>query len=369
MSSDENKTVDQTTPLTTSESQLQVPDIPQFNFEEHYGGKPTSAIVIGMAGSGKTTLMRLLGQSFYGYDAPGSFGDGYFINLDPAVLKRTPTQTEDGKFADPNTHEDDDLPYFADIDIRDTINYKEVMNQHGLGPNGSIVVSLNLFATKFDQVLNFCEKTSNEQKIDYIFCDTPGQIEVFTWSASGTIITQMLSATFPTCILYVVDTPRNLNPTTFMSNMMYACSIMYKNKLPFILVFNKTDICDPTPILQWMSDLDIFLDALKGDDSYMKSLTKSMALILARFYESIQYVCVSSMTGEGLNDLVDALKKVPTEFKEVFLPVMKLRQENRDKMFTQLVEERIHELRIEDKENYAIHHDKYSSAPDNGDGL
>eukprot|EP00461_Guttulinopsis_vulgaris_P010146 UN10220 len=111
-----------------------------------------------MAGSGKTTLMKLLGERFVGPqdEDEDSAGDGYFINLDPAILT---------KKANPDAPADEapsDLPYFADIDIRDTIKYKEVMNQHGLGPNGSIVVSLNLFATKFDQVLNFCEKRSEE---------------------------------------------------------------------------------------------------------------------------------------------------------------------------------------------------------------
>ena len=38
------------------------------------------------------------------------------------------------------------------LDIRDTVKYKEVMKQYGLGPNGGIVTSLNLFATRFDQV-------------------------------------------------------------------------------------------------------------------------------------------------------------------------------------------------------------------------
>ncbi|MEQ2166748.1 hypothetical protein GOODEAATRI_031407, partial [Goodea atripinnis] len=38
---------------------------------------------------------------------------------------------------------------------RDTVNYKEVMKQYSLGPNGGIVTSLNLFATRFDQV-TFC---------------------------------------------------------------------------------------------------------------------------------------------------------------------------------------------------------------------
>ena len=34
---------------------------------------------------------------------------------------------------------------------KDTVNYKEVMKHFGLGPNGGIMTSLNLFATKFDQ--------------------------------------------------------------------------------------------------------------------------------------------------------------------------------------------------------------------------
>ena len=31
------------------------------------------------------------------------------------------------------------------------VKYKNVMQQYGLGPNGGILTSLNLFATKFDQ--------------------------------------------------------------------------------------------------------------------------------------------------------------------------------------------------------------------------
>lgn len=56
---------------------------------------------------------------------------GYVVNLDPAVMT---------------------LPYAANIDIRDTVKYKEVMKQFNLGPNGGILTSLNLFATKFDEV-------------------------------------------------------------------------------------------------------------------------------------------------------------------------------------------------------------------------
>ena len=49
-------------------------------------------------------------------------------------------------------------------DIRDTVNYKEVMKQYGLGPNGGIVTSLNLFSTRFDQVMGFIEKKAKQCK-------------------------------------------------------------------------------------------------------------------------------------------------------------------------------------------------------------
>jgi len=125
-------------------------------------------------------------------------------------------------------------------DVRDTVNYKEVMKQYGLGPNGAIVTSLNLFATKFDKVISLLEKASSTHELAVI--DTPGQIEVFTWSASGNIVTEALASTFPTVVVYVMDTIRSVNPVTFMSNMLYACSILYKTKLPFIVAMNKVGL-------------------------------------------------------------------------------------------------------------------------------
>ncbi|XP_042181270.1 GPN-loop GTPase QQT2 isoform X2 [Oncorhynchus tshawytscha] len=38
-----------------------------------------------------------------------------------------------------------------------------------------------------------------------------------------------------------MDKSRSVNPVNFMSNMLYACRILYKTKLPFIVVMNKTD--------------------------------------------------------------------------------------------------------------------------------
>lgn len=79
----------------------------------------------------------------------------------------------------------------------------------------------------------------NLSKLDNLSYLFTGQIEVFTWSASGTIVTETLASSCPTVVVYVMDTVRSVSPVTFMSNMLYACSILYKTRLPFIVVMNK----------------------------------------------------------------------------------------------------------------------------------
>jgi GPN-loop GTPase len=65
--------------------------------------QPLCILVIGMAGAGKTSFVKRLNSHLHTEKkAP------YVINLDPAC------------------HE---VPYPCNIDIRDTVNYKEVMKQ------------------------------------------------------------------------------------------------------------------------------------------------------------------------------------------------------------------------------------------------
>ena len=68
-------------------------------------------------------------------------------------------------------------------------------------------------------MIALCEKP-RVPPLRYIIVDTPGQIEIFTWSASGAIITELFASSFPTVVAYVVDTPRCVQPQTFMSNML-----------------------------------------------------------------------------------------------------------------------------------------------------
>lgn len=158
-----------------------------------------------------------------------------------------------------------------------------------------------------------------------------GQIEAFTWSASGQIITDSLASTFPTCVVYIMDTPRNHSPVTFMSSMLYACSIMYKTKLPFVLAFNKVDVISHDYALTWMEDHDEFLKALKKDKSYMSTLTRSMSLVLDEFYCTLECCGLSAITGEGVPDFFDRLGKAKAEYFENYLPFLKGKIEERQK--------------------------------------
>lgn len=263
---------------------------------------PICLIMVGMAGSGKTSLVSCL---------QASDENIYCMNLDPATLH---------------------VPYEPSIDIRDTVNYKEVMKQHKLGPNGAIMTSLNLFSTKFDQVIGILERRAyeskgdmsdndqtreeleNEEAIDFIVVDTPGQIEAFTWSASGSIISESLASAFPTVLCFVVDTVRCASsPNTFMSNMLYACSMLYRTRLPLVVCFNKIDVVSHDFCMEWMRDYEKFqsaLDDASDNSGFYGSLTRSLSLVLDEFYSNFaNAVGVSAVTGDGIDDFWKTVRK------------------------------------------------------------
>ena len=116
---------------------------------------PICVLVVGMAGSGKTTLMsQLQHSSMDNVDHEGTNEEG-----EAAVIKRKTEETVDKK-PSPSSETDErsenqgigetdsmpaycinldpatlDVPYSPSIDIRDTVDYKQVMKQHRLGPN------------------------------------------------------------------------------------------------------------------------------------------------------------------------------------------------------------------------------------------
>ena len=247
-------------------------------------------IVLGMAGSGKTTFVQKLEEEIANLDK-----ESYIINLDPAVM---------------------DTLYEPNLDIRDTVKYKEVMLSNNLGPNGAILTCLNLFSTNIDKVISILE---SKKDLDFVVTDTPGQLEVFSWSASGKLISDSFSIIFPSILIYIIDLPRCSNPNTFCSNMLYALSIMYKMKLPLLIAFIKADIAKDTKVIEWMDDYESLQKVLKTKDDYMSTFSSSLSLLLAEFYKTIKYVKVSSKTGEGFDELIKKCEEIKTKYKEEML--------------------------------------------------
>lgn len=97
-----------------------------------------------------------------------------------------------------------------------------ILCRYKLGPNGAIMTALNLFATKFDQVLELLEKRSNQ--VDIILVDTPGQIEAFNWSASGSIILGNMRD------MSIIHHVLSMSPT-------YKCHVLRSSRLCFLFYF------------------------------------------------------------------------------------------------------------------------------------
>merc|ERR1719343_978161 len=312
---------------SSSSSPVQVPDpascsggatsTPGRDILKSMPKSPIVILMIGMAGSGKSTWMHRLVIRLQAIKKRV-----YTINLDPAVRN---------------------VAYPVNVDIRDTVKYKEVMKHFGLGPNGGIMTSLNLFATKFDQVLALLDKRAPD--LDYVLVDTPGQIEVFNWSASGQIVCDALAVSYPTVVCYVVDTARCAKPVTFMSNMLYACSILYKTKLPFVVLFNKIDVMPHSFLKEWMEDFEKVGQALTRETSYVASLAKSMSLAMEEFYSNLRSVGVSAVTGQGCADFERAVASAAEEFHTSYVPFLLEQRQDIEQQRQRAMEEQLKDFR------------------------
>jgi len=224
-------------------------------------------------------------------------------------------------------------------------------------------------------------------------------MEVFLWSASGQILLDTLASSYPTVLAYIIDTPRSSSPATFMSNMLYACSVLYKTSLPIVLVCNKTDVKDASFVKEWMTDFEKFQEAVRaerGTDGeegmgFMGSLMGSMGLVLEEFYHALdvinplpqqlvrregidvyKVVPVSSLTGAGMEDFFKAAAEKKQEYDRDYKPELERRiRERTEEKKTQGLDKLMRDMKVGSpsgaEARKPVHLETISDGEDEGD--
>ena len=78
---------------------------------------------------------------------------------------------------------------------------------------------------------------------------------------------------------------------------------------------NKTDVVSAKYAMDWMTDFELFQEALQTETSYVGNLANSMSLALEEFYTNLSAVGVSALRGDGYDDLLVKLDEAAIEYE------------------------------------------------------
>jgi GTPase SAR1 family protein len=245
---------------------------------------PYFIVVLGTAGSGKSTLTGAL-QTYLAENQM----DTVTINLDPAVLT---------------------LPYKPDIDVRDRVNARELMLEHGLGPNGALVAAVDMLSLQAEELRDEIWSL----KSNYMIIDTPGQMEIFAFRETGPITLNIILEGAKSVSLFLIDAVFASSPANYFSALLLATSTFLRLNLPQIIVLHKTDLLtddDINRILSYKDDPYILAEDLSSSkDSLELPWTSDEIVSMAEKLQSFEMVPVSSRKMEGLDSLYAAIQRV-----------------------------------------------------------
>jgi GPN-loop GTPase len=237
--------------------------------------------VTGTAGSGKSLLTSKLLQW---YKDRGAFSAS--LNLDPGSLK---------------------LPYEPDIDVRNYVDINMLMDTYELGPNGSLVMASDMIATRLDEI----QSEVDELNPDYIIVDTPGQIELFAFRASGPYFVSNFRAEEKATI-FAFDGMLVSSPINFVSVSLLASAVKLRLQTAQINALTKRDLITDklVKILEWSNSAYALDDALAGEkDVEYSLLSRELAKSLSKAGFGQSIIAVSSLTMSGMVNLVGALSR------------------------------------------------------------
>jgi len=239
--------------------------------------------IIGTAGSGKSLLTASLNEWLkVGKQKTAT------VNLDPGVLT---------------------LPYVPDIDIRNYINVNELMEKYGLGPNGALLMAADFIAEEAQRL----GREIQDLNSDLVIVDTPGQMELFAFRASGPYITNEMTKE-PKAIIYLFDAVFSFNPLNYVSNMFLSAAVYNRFLIPQLHVLSKCDLLPPEEanrIVDWSANPKALEEVIEEKLSGTRRLlSRDMMHAIYRLGLRFLLIPVSAKTNEGLINLNTALERI-----------------------------------------------------------
>ncbi|RLF51116.1 MAG: GTPase [Thermoplasmata archaeon] len=232
--------------------------------------------IIGTAGSGKSTLTHTFKEwmNIQGLDA-------ITVNLDPGVEK---------------------LPYEPDVDIRDWISLKEIMDTYDLGPNGAQIACADMLALNTSDI----KKSIESFKTDLILIDTPGQLELFVFREAGKYIIKFLNPN-KSIITYLLDPALTKTPSGFISQILLSLSTNFRLGLPQINILTKTDILSEKEIeeiTQWSSDPEkLENDIINEEPSIYREMSEGLLELTKSFQNQTRIIPTNKNNYQGIEDI------------------------------------------------------------------
>mmetsp|Transcript_27978 Transcript_27978/g.37349 ORF Transcript_27978/g.37349 Transcript_27978/m.37349 type:complete len:278 (+) Transcript_27978:116-949(+) len=138
----------------------------------------------------------------------------------------------------------ENFKYDVAFDIRDLISVDDVMEELGLGPNGSLIYCMEYLLENLDWLQ---DELDNFDDDEYLILDCPGQIELYTHiPVMRRVIDQMRMWGYESSMMsvFVVDATFVCDAPKFISGSLLSLSAMIAMELPHVNVLSKCDLVE-----------------------------------------------------------------------------------------------------------------------------
>jgi len=245
------------------------------------------AYIIGTAGAGKSTLVSRLIPYIQQFNPEIN---AISVNLDPGVRV---------------------LPYEPDVDVRDFIDIDEIIDKYQLGPNGALVAATDMMITSIDDIKDEIEEYNDPE---WVFVDTPGQLELFAFRNTGPIIANALGEE-KKAVVFLFDTNLCKTPAGFVSSLLLSASVQYRFLgISQINCLSKIDLFDDATvdrITEWSTNFEKLRDAV---DREQEGSIREMNTMLAGVFQNLGnlggLVATSSNLADGIDYLWGTLQRI-----------------------------------------------------------